>query len=157
MGFKIKKASKSETDEILKLMHGLYDHNYIPFEKDNIRSALMKLLNDETLGHIWTVYDNDAIVGYFIVSLVYSLEHGGQIAIIDEIYVKEEHRNQGCGGAMLGAIQDFCRTNDVHAISLEVEKHNVNAQVFFQIKGYQKLDRVPMIKYILYEGFLKKR
>jgi ribosomal protein S18 acetylase RimI-like enzyme len=148
MEINIKKASKYEVDEILNLINGLYDHNYIPFEENKVRSALEKLLDDETLGYVWTVYDKDAIVGYCIVSLVYSLEHNGQIAIIDEIYIKKSHRNLGYGKAILGTIEDFCRAQDVHTVALEVEKHNVNAQVFFQLKGFQKRDRVTMIKSI---------
>jgi GNAT superfamily N-acetyltransferase len=148
MDINIKKSSKSEIDEILNLINGLYDHNYIPFDEDKVHSALENLLDDGSLGHIWTVYDKDAIVGYFIVSLGYSLEHNGQIAIIDEMYIKKSHRNQGYGKAILGTIEDFCREHDVHNVALEVENHNIKAQVFFQLKGFQKLDRISMIKYI---------
>jgi GNAT superfamily N-acetyltransferase len=146
MEINIKKAIKSEIDEILNLINGLYDHNYILFEEDRIRSALEKLLDDESLGHVWTVSDKDSIIGYFIVSLGYSLEHNGQIAIIDEMYIKKSHRNQGYGKAIMGTIEDFCREHGVHAVALEVEKHNINAQIFYQIKDFQKLDRIPMIK-----------
>ncbi len=149
MEINIKKASKSEVDEILNLINGLYDHNYISFEEDKIRLALEKLLDDESLGHVWTVNDKNAIIGYFIVGLSYSLEHNGQIAIINEMYIKESHRNQGCGKAILGVIEDFCRAHDVHTVALEVEKHNINAQIFFQLKGFQKMDRVTLIKNIL--------
>jgi GNAT superfamily N-acetyltransferase len=76
------------------------------------------------------------------------LEHNGQIAIIDEMYIKKSHRNQGYGKAILGTIEDFCREHDVHNVALEVENHNIKAQVFFQLKGFQKLDRISMIKYI---------
>ena len=146
MEINIKKASKSEIDDILGLINGLYDLNYIPFEKVRIRSALEKLLDDESKGHVWTVHDMDDLIGYFIVILVFSLEYNGQIAIIDEMYIKYGHRNMGYGKAILGVIEDFCKDRDVRIIALEVEKHNVNAQVFFQIKGFQKMDRVIMIK-----------
>jgi ribosomal protein S18 acetylase RimI-like enzyme len=148
MDINIKKASKSEIGEILILVKGLYDNNYIPFVEDKVQSALEKLLDNESLGHVWTVYDNDAIVGYCIVSLIYSLEHEGRIAIIDEMYIKKSHRNQGYGKAILDTIEDFCREQGVHTVVLEVEKHNINAQVFFQIKGFQKMDRLTMIKNI---------
>lgn len=145
----IKKASKSEVDEVLSLVNGLYDHNYITFEEDKVRFALEKLLDDDSKGYVWTVYDKNVIIGYFIVSLGYSLEHNGQIAIIDEMYIKKSHRDQGYGKAILGAIENFCKEHGVHTVALEVEKHNINAQIFFQIKGFQKMDRIPMIKNIL--------
>lgn len=149
MVMEIKKASKSEVDEVLSLVNGLYDHNYITFEEDKVRFALEKLLDDDSKGYVWTVYDKNVIIGYFIVSLGYSLEHNGQIAIIDEMYIKKSHRDQGYGKAILGAIENFCKEHGVHTVALEVEKHNINAQIFFQIKGFQKMDRIPMIKNIL--------
>lgn len=135
MEINIKKASRSEIDEILNLINGLYDYNYIPFNEDKIRFALEKLVSDESLGHVWTVYDKNVIIGYFIVSLGYSLEHNGQIAIIDEMYIKESHRNQGCGKAILGVIEDLCRAHNINTIALEVEKHNINTQIFFQLNS----------------------
>jgi GNAT superfamily N-acetyltransferase len=146
MEIDIKKANISEIDDILGLINGLYDLNYIPFEEDRIRSGLKKFLDDESKGHVWTVYDKDNLIGYFIVILVFSLEYNGEIAIIDEMYIKESHRNRGYGKAILGVIEDFGRERDIRMIALEIEKHNVNAQVFFQIKGFQKLDRMIMIK-----------
>ena len=76
------------------------------------------------------------------------MEHNGQIAIIDEMYIKENHRNQGCGKAILGVIEDLCRAHNINTIALKVEKHNINTQIFFQLKGFQRMDRVTMIKNI---------
>jgi ribosomal protein S18 acetylase RimI-like enzyme len=148
MDINIKKASKSNIDEVLNLINGLYDHNYIPFEEDKVRLALEKLLDDESKGYVWIVCDKKSIIGYFIVSLGYSLECNGQVAKIDEMYIKKSHRNLGYGKAILGTIEDFCMEHNVYTVSLEVEKHNINAQVFYQLKGFQKQDRVSMIKNI---------
>ena len=65
------------------------------------RRALATLLDDDTLGGVWVLEDEQGVAGYLAVTLGYSLEYGGRDAFIDELYLAARARGRGAGRAAL--------------------------------------------------------
>src|SRR3954453_20425458 len=56
------------------------------FDEDAARQAIPALLSDPSVGRIWLIKDGERTVGYVALTLCYSIEFGGRIAFIDEVF-----------------------------------------------------------------------
>lgn len=45
---------------------------------------------------------------------------------------------------MIATVLDFCRSQEISAIELQVTRHNRAAQAFYRAIGFKALDRVVM-------------
>jgi hypothetical protein len=55
--------------------------------------AFATILADERLGYVWMIDENKKDVGYVVLTLRYSMEYGGSIAYIDDLFVVPQSRN----------------------------------------------------------------
>ncbi|XVE66208.1 hypothetical protein DITRI_Ditri08aG0062100 [Diplodiscus trichospermus] len=72
------------------------------------------------------------VVGYVMYSWPSSLS-----ASITKLAVKESHRRQGHGEALLKAAIEKCRTRNVHRITLHVDPWRTPAMCLYQKLGFQ--------------------
>jgi GNAT superfamily N-acetyltransferase len=99
------------------------------FDPEQLGSLLRRALADEKLGRAW-IADIDGIpAGYLFVVFVFSLEHGGLTAEIDEFFVLPEHRGQAVGARLLAEAETACRT---------AGRENEPARRFYRRKGYSE-------------------
>jgi GNAT superfamily N-acetyltransferase len=94
----------------------------LPFDEAAARQALEKILRDHSLGGVWLIQDGDEAIGYVVLTLGDSLEYHGRDAFVDEIYICESHRGRGIGAQAIKFVEKICRSLDVRALHLEVER-----------------------------------
>ena len=92
-----KVAEDSDADLLVEFMRELYAFDQDPFDDRRARAALEGLLKDASLGRVWLIHEGDRAVGYVAITFGYSLEYGGPLAVIDELYLRAGHRGQGLG------------------------------------------------------------
>ena len=155
-------ARSPDRDGVLALMRQLYEHEGIELVADLTGAALDQLLaqpewgmvffiqpspepdsatTDATTGVTTGVTTRPPIAGYGVLAYLYSLEFGGMVALLDELWISEAWRGQGLGRATMGAIEQCCRDRDLVALRLEVSKTNAVARSLYQSLGFQDLDR----------------
>jgi GNAT superfamily N-acetyltransferase len=78
----------------------------------------------------------DAIAGYAIVTYYWSNEYGGNIALIDEFYVKPSWRNKGIGSLYLEHIVKTKHMN-LKGIHIETTPANQKALAFYLRHGFK--------------------
>ncbi len=78
----------------------------------------------------------EAIVGYAIVVYYWSNEYGGNIALIDELYVKPAWRRKGVGSSCLLHIAKRTRMN-LKGMHLETTPSNRRARAFYSRHGFR--------------------
>jgi ribosomal protein S18 acetylase RimI-like enzyme len=76
----------------------------------------------------------------------FSLEYGGHVLEIDELFVAAEFRGYGLGRAILEFIEAEARRFGAILLTLETESENENAQAFYGKHGFTKLERQLMRK-----------
>jgi len=64
----------------------------------------------------------------------------GRLITID---VRDEHRRQGVGHALLSAIEERLRAQGVETVKLEVAVDNAAAQEFYARHGFTRTGRIP--------------
>jgi ribosomal protein S18 acetylase RimI-like enzyme len=110
------------------------------------RAALEPFLADPALGRAWLFRDGAAAVGYFVLTLGWSLEYGGRDAFVDELFVSRSHRGRGLGRRALEVIDEACRELGVRALHLEVEKDNFPAAELYRKRAFEDHDRRLMTR-----------
>jgi GNAT superfamily N-acetyltransferase len=139
-------AAAAAAPVILEMMERFYAEARYPFDPEKARGALESFLANPALGRAWLFKDGGAAVGYFVLTLGFSLEYGGRDAFVDELFVSPSHRGRGLGRRALEVIDDACRELGVRALHLEVEKDNVPAAELYRKKGFEDHDRRLMTR-----------
>jgi ribosomal protein S18 acetylase RimI-like enzyme len=72
------------------------------------------------------------ISGYIYSSMCYLEKY----AVIAELYVREQYRNNGIGHKLIDTIENEFRERGITAVTLETDKDNTGAQKFYMTCGY---------------------
>jgi GNAT superfamily N-acetyltransferase len=107
------------------------------FDVGRMRGIVTRLLEDASLGRVWiaTVYGEPA--GYLLAVYVFSLEHQGLTAEIDEFFVLPPHRGLGLGQQMLATAEAQFRIEGCTNVSLQLGRRNEAARKFYRRHGFQ--------------------
>jgi diamine N-acetyltransferase len=141
-------ATDSDADLLLRMMHEYCAFDHHPFDREKARGALAGLLRDPALGRVWLICAGENVLGYIVLTLGYSLELLGHDAFIDEFFILESHRGQGWGRKTMQFVEEAARALGVHAIHLEVTRHNSGAQRFYPKLGFEDREHHLMSKWI---------
>lgn len=139
-------AGVSDVGPLLEFMREFYEFDRLAFDGRAARSALQKILGDDSLGRVWLIEVDGSPVGYVALTLGFSLEFHGRDAFVDELYVRAEHRGRGVGKRTLEFVEGACRSLGVRALHLEVGSANANAQAVYRKFGFEGHDRHLLTK-----------
>jgi len=131
-----KSLQPSDIDIILPMMQDFYAIDGYPIDVDVSRKLFLEFIADEKLGKAWLVYFEDEIVGYVILTFVFSFEYKGTIAFLDELYLNEKSRGKGIGKQVVDFIHREAIALSLKIIYLEVEGHNEMAQKLYLAKDF---------------------
>jgi ribosomal protein S18 acetylase RimI-like enzyme len=143
----LRPARRDEIDLLVRFAGGLYaEDGSIPLRADRASRAFERLIDDDSLGFVWLIESGATAVGYLVLTWGFSIEFGGFVAILDELFVVPEHRGGGLGTAALSAAETICRERGVLALRLEVEHSNRRALELYTRAGFTKHSRHLMTK-----------
>jgi len=148
-GLEIRPLHKSDVPGLLPLIAAYWQFEGIPgFDPDSVAEQVLCLLASPRLGVGWIAEKNGAPVGYLLAVYVFSLEHLGLTAEIDEFFVSPEHRGQGAGAELLKCAEaEFVRMGCTN-VALQLSRGNSAARAFYQSQayrdraGYELLDKM---------------
>ena len=80
--------------------------------------------------------ENQAFLGYVFIGEGNNMITGQVHGFVYDIFVKEEHRGEDIGKALLKKAQDFCRKKGYSTISLMVSTNNQKAIKFYSETGF---------------------
>jgi hypothetical protein len=82
----IRLANISDADHIASLVQRYWEFETIPgFDRPRITTLLAAFLRQKERGACWLAMKVDKPIGYLLAVYVFSLEHGGMMAEIDEL------------------------------------------------------------------------
>lgn len=115
------------------------------FDATRMRKLLTRVLEDASLGRAWlaTVYGEPA--GYLLAVYVFSLEHQGLTAEIDEFFVLPPHRSLGIGNQMLAIAETRFREEGCTNVSLQLGRRNEAARNFYRRHGFEYRDGYDLV------------
>lgn len=131
---------------ITLMMQDFYTIDNYPMDVEVTKTLFQEFISNEKLGKSWLIYSENEIVGYMILTFVFSFEYGGKIAFVDELFIKETARGKGIGKEAIRFIQAEVPKLSLKLLYLEVEPHNENAQKLYLAHDFELHNR-KLMKY----------
>jgi ribosomal protein S18 acetylase RimI-like enzyme len=138
-GLEIRAVEVSDTDRLLPLMSGYWASDAIAgFDEVKVRRQLRDFLSNPAYGRAWLADHGGVAAGYLVCALVYSFEHGGLMAEVDELYVAAPWRGQGIGRQLLAAARSELAVQQCVSLQMQVADDNERAQRFYARLGFRQ-------------------
>lgn len=131
---------------ITQMMQDFYAIDNYPMNIEVAKNLFQEFISNEHLGKSWLIYSENEIVGYIILTFIFSFEYGGKIAFVDELFIKETARGKGFGKEAIQFIQQEVPKLSLKLLYLEVEPHNENAQKLYLAHDFELHNR-KLMKY----------
>jgi ribosomal protein S18 acetylase RimI-like enzyme len=131
---------------ITQMMQDFYAIDNYPIDIEESKKLFQEFITNENLGKSWLIYSEKEIVGYIILTFIFSFEYGGKIAFVDELFIKETARGKGIGKEAIQFIQREVPKLSLKLLYLEVEPHNENAQKLYLAHDFELHNR-KLMKY----------
>lgn len=144
-----KSLEPSQIETIMSMMQDFYVIDNYPIDLEVSKQLFQEFISNEHLGKAWLIYSEDKLVGYVILTFVFSFEYQGRIAFIDELYLKKSARGKGIGAKTLQFIKEQIPKLSLKLLYLEVEHHNENAQKLYLANDFEIHNR-KLLKYKLH-------
>lgn len=139
----------SQIETITSMMQDFYAIDSYPIDIEVSKKLFQEFISNEHLGKAWLIYSEEELVGYVILTFIFSFEYQGRIAFIDELYLKETARGKGIGTRTLRFIKEQIPKLSLKLLYLEVEHHNENAQKLYLANDFEVHNR-KLLKYKLH-------
>ncbi len=132
----------SQIETITSMMQDFYAIDNYPIDIDVSKKLFQEFIADEKLGKAYLICHSTEkstaeVVGYLILTYVFSFEYQGRIAFLDELYIKESSRGKGIGKQALDFIKEQASLTNVKLIYLELENHNESAQKLYLANNFE--------------------
>lgn len=139
-----KPLTAPDIETIVSMMQEFYAIDDYPISIDFSKALFEEFISNKNLGKAWLIVSDNEIVGYIILTFVFSFEYQGKIAFLDELYVTEKARGKGIGSKAIAFIKTESHKLSLKLIYLEVEPHNKKAQKLYLANGFESHKRQLM-------------
>jgi GNAT superfamily N-acetyltransferase len=139
--FHIERVTPKEHAKAVRLLQAQFDEHQIALSADSLDRAVARLIEMPERGALLLALDRGVPVGLAALAYTWTLEHGGLVAWLDELYVVPERRGQGLGTALLAAARRVATGAGCAAIELEVDAVHRRAENLYHRAGFEPLRR----------------
>lgn len=140
--------ASGEAARAVAFMARLYSRE--PGSFDLLRAARVSewLLANPDWGGIWIIQAGGRDAGYLVLTVCASIEFHGRMALLDELYIDDEFRNQSLGPAAIDFAAEWARSRGFNALRLETAADNAHARHVYEKAGFHLHNRVLMTKWL---------
>ena len=136
-------ATSVDDKEIVEMSRQLYaeDPAPMPVPEQHTRATLAIFRAEPARGRAVVLQVDDALAGYAFLASFWSNELGGEVVVIDELYVRPVFRGQGHGRALLTRLmrENSLWPRDAVALELEVTPQNTRAGSLYASLGFKEV------------------
>ena len=144
-------ATPAHLSQLLDLQQAFYAIDDYPFTRQKAAPVLLHFLQTPSLGIIWIIKKapEDEIIGYLALTYCYSFEFGGNMAFLDEFFLKSAFRRRGLGSQVLKYVLEQAVKLNLLVLHLEAERHNQAGKALYHKFGFHDHDRHLMTKVLI--------
>jgi ribosomal protein S18 acetylase RimI-like enzyme len=143
-------ATSADIPALLTLVSKYWEFEGLSgFDEARVAHELRRLLADTALGSVWIATDGGSPIGYLIAVYVFSLEHLGLTAEIDEFFVLPEYRSHGLGSQLLRAAETEFAKRGCTNVFLQIGRENGSARRFYRAHGFGERTGFEMLDKML--------
>jgi aminoglycoside 6'-N-acetyltransferase I len=96
--------------------------------------------------------EEDAVLGFAEASVRHDYVNGCETspaAFVEGIYVVPEHRRQGVAGALIAAIEQWAREQDLRELASDALLENTQSHAMHKALGFSEMERVVYFRKLL--------
>jgi GNAT superfamily N-acetyltransferase len=142
----IQTAQPAELAPILQLLRTQLEEHDVVLTEQALQHATQGLIEDHALGRILTARLGGELVGIAVMSFLWTLEHGGPAAWLDEVYVEPSRRGEGIGRKLVEAAMQVARDSGCIALDLEVDAGHEAAERLYERMEFRRHRRVRWVR-----------
>ncbi|HEX4802296.1 MAG TPA: GNAT family N-acetyltransferase [Myxococcaceae bacterium] len=121
----------------------LIEHR-LPADPDGVASGIDCALAPQSAAWLWLAERDATPVAVLLANQIASVEHGGLVLWIEELYVIPTARRRGVARALLARVCEQARERGVRAIELEVVPTQAAAFALYRALGFDEVRRRRM-------------
>ncbi len=136
----VKEFEKKDCQLFLELCRDFYQSSATVY---NYREDIAKMTFDRVMDHhenLWGFLlidaDTDTAVGYSLITSYWCNEEGGNVLVLDELYIAPGNRKKGYASLFMEWLQEYYKGKAV-AITLEVLTTNQAACSLYKKEGFE--------------------
>jgi GNAT superfamily N-acetyltransferase len=108
------------------------------FDRPRIETLLLRLLAEPERGACWVAEADGRLCGYLLAVFMFSLEHGGLMAEIDEVFVSAQKRSLGVGARLVARAESDLGLRGLVRLQLQLGVDNHRARAFYERHGFRR-------------------
>jgi ribosomal protein S18 acetylase RimI-like enzyme len=132
--------SAREADVLVSLARAFHEEDGHRLSTAGER-ALHAIAEGEPLARCWLIRLAEETIGYVVLTLGYSVEHGGRDGFIDDLYVIDAARGRGIGAAALEFAVAEATELGIRTLHLEAAPENERAIGLYRRRGFMENGR----------------
>jgi ribosomal protein S18 acetylase RimI-like enzyme len=133
----IRLATRDDVRELVAMVEQYWRFEAIErFDERRIAELLERVIAQPALGRAWLASVDGVPAGYLLAVFVFSLEHQGLTAEIDELFLLPQYRRLGLGGRLLDQAELLFKEHGCTNVFLQVGRNNEAARAFYRGRGY---------------------
>ena len=137
MNADIRPATVADVPALVPLVEQYWAFEAIThFDRAQVSRVLSRGLSDPALMSGWIAREEGEAIGYLLAAYVFSLEHLGLTAEIDEFFVLPGARGRGLGNRLMQLAEAEFRTRGCTKVFLQIGEGNAGARVFYRANGF---------------------
>jgi GNAT superfamily N-acetyltransferase len=141
-GIEVRPAVAEDLSEIVRLLAAQLAEHGVALGPDELTRAAGGLLHHPERGRfLVAVAEPGNVVGFAALSFLWTLEHGGRAAWLDELYVVPARRARGVGLALVRAAYQVAASAGAAALDLEVVEGHERVESLYRREGFRQLPR----------------
>jgi GNAT superfamily N-acetyltransferase len=133
----IRQASRTDLRDLARLVEQYWAFESLRgYDRVTIESLLGTAIAESGVATCWIASEHETLIGYLLAVFVFSLEHGGMMAEIDEFFVVAEARSRGIGLALLRQAEESLKQRGFVRLQLQLGAGNLHAREFYSRRGF---------------------
>jgi GNAT superfamily N-acetyltransferase len=138
---RVSPATPADQNDVCELLREQFREHDIVLADRLVASGVEGLLADPSRGAVLVAKEHDALVGFAILALTWTVEHGGRVAWLEELYVVPSRRAVGIGTILLDHALRTASEMGCLAVDLEVDVEHARAEHLYARAGFRRLPR----------------
>jgi len=131
----VRSASASDIPTLVELMEEFHAESGFPLNRTHAAETFSLLLSNSAWGAAWVLERAREPAGFVVLTLRFSMEHGGLQGIVDDLFVRVQHRRQGLARTAMEALFAECAGRGIRDVQVEVSEDNAAARALYRDFG----------------------
>ena len=148
----VRAARAADVPAAVRLLRRQLDAHDIALADARLEEAVRGTLHRPELARLFVATVDGEPVGVAVLSFLWTLEHGGPAAWLEELYVEPAHRGRGLGRRLVELVLDEAAAAGSAALDLEVEPGHDAAERLYARMGFHRHPRMRWARALAARG-----